>query len=190
MIKIVSGTAKGTILETPSGQEMRPTSVRARCSLMDSMFPWHGRRVADLCAGSGAMGLEAASRGAAELLFAEKNPKHCRIIENNTAKIKKSGAEFNFKIIRSDILNVASYSRWLSNPDIIFIDPPYAESLALFTAIMKDQDFLEWSGSATLIWELPDERGTAGHFLDIVIPERTINIRRFGSTSFIFVEKS
>lgn len=190
MIKIVSGTAKGTILETPLGQDVRPTSVRARCSLMDSMFPWHGRRVADLCAGSGAIGLEAASRGATDLLFVEKDLKHCRIIENNTIKVQKSGNEFTFKIIRSDILNVASYSRWLPTPDVIFIDPPYAESLTLFTAMMKDQDFLEWSGSATLIWELPDERGTTGHFLNIAVPERTINIRQFGSTSFIFMAKS
>ena len=189
MIKIISGTARGAILETPSSQDIRPTTIRARCSLMDSLSPWHGKRVADICAGSGAVGLEAASRGASDLLFIEKNLKHCQIIENNIAKIQKSGAKANFKVVRSDILNVATYSQSLPTPDIVFIDPPYAESVELFTTLMKNHEFLEWSCSATLIWELPDECGSAGHILDITVPERETSIRRFGSTLFILMKK-
>lgn len=189
MMKIISGMAKGIVLETPRGLEVRPTAVRARGSLMDSIFDWDGLRIADLCAGSGAVGLEAASRGAAEVLFVENNSAHCRIIENNAGKIIKSGAHFDYKIIRADILNPLSYTFYMPVPDIIFADPPYHESLRLFTALMGNSDFKKWSMTATLIWELPDQKGCSGMFLTAAPSERPIRIRSMGSASFIFVDK-
>ena len=74
-MEITAGTALGLKLgDLPDGHEVRPTSVRARRAFFDSIGSIAGKTFADLFAGSGCMGLEAASRGASTVIFAEENP--------------------------------------------------------------------------------------------------------------------
>ena len=68
-MEIISGLARGVQLTVPPGETVRPTAARARKALFDSLGDLAGTRVADLCAGAGGLGLEAASRGAAEAVF-------------------------------------------------------------------------------------------------------------------------
>jgi 16S rRNA (guanine966-N2)-methyltransferase len=187
-MKIVSGTARGIELLAPPGLEVRPTSVRARCALMDSLRDFAGRRVADLCAGSGGIGLEAASRGAAAALFVEVNRRHCRFLEDNIAKVRKAGAEFESHVICGSILDCHSYSRYLSAPDLIFADPPYAESAELWRSLCASTEFQEWAQHAKIVWELPDTPGSAGLFLSCPLPGREGRVRRLGPASFFMVD--
>lgn len=187
-MKIVSGTARGIPLQAPPGLEVRPTSVRARCALMDSLRDFAGRKVVDLCAGSGGIGLEAASRGAAEVLFVEANRRHCRFIEENIAGIRKAGVEFEAKVVCSDILDCRNYISRMDAPDLIFADPPYAESAELWSSLCGRPEFQEWARSAKIVWELPDVPGSAGLFLNCRIPGREGRVRRLGSASFFIVD--
>ncbi len=187
-MKIVSGMARGIMLQAPSGLEVRPTSVRARCALMDSLRDFTGLRVADLCAGSGGIGLETASRGAAEVLFVEANFHHCSFIKSNIEKVRKTGAQFESEVVCSDILDCGNYISRLPEPDLIFADPPYAESAGLFTALWAKPEFREWARNARVVWELPDSPGAAGAFLNYTIPERAGRVRRLGSALFFIVD--
>ncbi len=187
-MEIVSGKARGIKLQAPPGLEVRPTSVRARRSLMDSLRDFDGLHVVDLCAGSGGVGLEAASRGAAQVLFVEANFRHCKFIEENIARVRKTGAEFDAKVVRGDILDCPSYMFQMASPDLIFADPPYADSAELFAALCAKPEFLEWAAQAKIVWELPDAPGSAGAFLICKIPGRTGKVRRLGSASFFIVD--
>ena len=71
-MEITGGIAKGVTVKVPSGVEVRPTSVRSRRALFDMLGDLSGKRFCDLFAGSGAVGIEAASRGAAHVLLVEK----------------------------------------------------------------------------------------------------------------------
>jgi len=88
-MEIISGFAKNVQLKTPRSFNVRPTTIRARCALFDSLGSFEGLKVLDLFAGSGAMGLEAASRGASEVTLVESAPEHCRFIRTNVEKVEQ-----------------------------------------------------------------------------------------------------
>ena len=129
-MRIVAGAWRGRRLIAPTGTTTRPTSDRARQALFDMLLhaPWGGRaviegaRVLDLFAGTGAMGLEALSRGAAHAWFVERDRAALAALHANIAAC---GAE-----TRSDVAAVDAL-RLPSGPacDVIFLDPPYAAGL-------------------------------------------------------------
>ena len=165
MLKIIAGSARGIRLETPENRAMRPTSGKGREALFSSLGPIAGLTFADVFAGSGAVGLEAASRGAARVIFVEENAAHCRMIGRNAARVRRAGAEF-----RDDILGRGfspALLCMLPAADIWFFDPPYAESARFFAMLEAAAlDAPCFRPGALLIWELPDTaeamRGFAG----------------------------
>ena len=92
-MRIIGGKAARLELTVPLGIAVRPTTGRAREALFNSLGDFTGAIVYDLCAGSGAMGLEAASRGAAHVVMVEADTTHCRVIENNIAKVRNCGVD-------------------------------------------------------------------------------------------------
>ncbi|MBR2364703.1 MAG: RsmD family RNA methyltransferase, partial [Lentisphaeria bacterium] len=88
-MEIAGGIARGTVLEVPGGMDVRPTSIRARRALFDSLGDLSGKRVCDLFAGSGALGLEAVSRGAAGLVSVEAAPSSIAVIRKNMQNVAK-----------------------------------------------------------------------------------------------------
>src|SRR5687768_3755169 len=95
MTRIIAGSAGGRRLTVPPGRGTRPTSDRAREGIfltLDSLYGLHGARVMDLYAGSGAIGLEALSRGAAEAMLVESDPKAVRTIKANIQSLGLEGA--------------------------------------------------------------------------------------------------
>lgn len=180
-MEIISGSARGLKLTVPPGELVRPTASRARKALFDSLGDFSGVRAADLCAGSGGLGLEAASRGAAEILFVEKEIRHCQCLERNIAAVAKTGAAARMEIRNCDILDAA---RWCSGMfDVIFADPPYAASAGLFSALLKDHGALLKKTGALLVWEIPDIPGSKGSFMR---PEG--RFRKFGATEFLLLD--
>src|SRR5215831_6410671 len=97
MTRIIAGAARGRRLAVPKGTATRPTSDRAREGLFATVTairgPLHGARVLDLFAGSGAIGLEALSRGAARVVFVESDPRAARVIRANLAAVDLPGGE-------------------------------------------------------------------------------------------------
>ncbi len=123
MMRIITGSARGVRLETLPGNETRPTSERVKAAIFSSLqFVIEGRRVLDLFAGSGQMGLEALSRGAVSVTFADSNQEAMAIVKQNA---KKTGFFEKGRYLCADYRNVirkAGDDRY----DLIFIDPPYA----------------------------------------------------------------
>lgn len=123
MLKITSGVYRGRIIQSLEGLETRPTTERLRQAWLNCLqMGLHDSRVLDLFSGSGALGLEALSRGAAFVVFVESNPKAAALIQQN---IKTLGVQDQAKIIIKKIeLALPELSK--EPPfDFIFMDPPY-----------------------------------------------------------------
>lgn len=131
-MRIVAGRHKGRKLVPPEGDAIRPTADRARQALFNILgSPAHatddgplprGMAVLDAFAGSGALGLEALSRGAARVVFIDRDPAACRLIERNLATLGERGA-----VLRRDATRpgAAPFACGLA-----FLDPPYGSALA------------------------------------------------------------
>lgn len=183
-MQIIAGKARGVELETAPSLEVRPTLARARKALFDSMGDWSGGVVLDLCAGSGALGLEAASRGAAEVLMVENNPRHVDVLKRNILKIEKCSVDAKMEVLQGSLLNTKKIFSMISEPDVIFADPPYEESAEFFETLLNDEIFVENAANSIIIWEIPDIPGSAGKFMKKEYFDE-FTIRKFGPTMFL-----
>jgi 16S rRNA (guanine966-N2)-methyltransferase len=124
-VRIIAGRWRGTRLPVPELDGLRPSGDRARETLFNWLQPHlRGSRCADLFAGSGVLGLEAASRGAGRVVLVERAAEAARSIEETLARIGAESAE----LVRSDAI------AWLrscapESLDIVFIDPPFGSGL-------------------------------------------------------------
>jgi len=117
-VRVIAGTHRGRRIVAPKGDETRPTSDRVRENAFNLIGPVDDAEVLDLFAGSGAMGLEALSRGAARAVFVERDPDAARVIERNLDKLRLRGT-----VLRRDAVSVlASETR---KYDLVLVDPPY-----------------------------------------------------------------
>lgn len=121
-IRIIAGTLKGRRLKTPDWPGLRPTSDRLRETLFNVLGQHlDGQRVLDGFAGTGAVGIEALSRGAADVTFVERDPRAATLIAENLAHC---GVKDRYAIIRVDFAR-ASERLHGARFDLIFLDPPY-----------------------------------------------------------------
>lgn len=126
LIRVIAGTAKGRKLETPSWEGLRPTSDRLRETLFNILAPRiGGARVLDGYAGTGALGIESLSRGAAHVTFVERDARAVRLIEANLARAAVDAAG-GYDVIRAGFIEAASDH---GGPpfDLILLDPPYGD---------------------------------------------------------------
>jgi 16S rRNA (guanine966-N2)-methyltransferase len=136
-VRIIAGSWRGRTIEAPPGHSTRPTADRVRETLFSMLASRLGSfedlRVADLFAGSGALGLEALSRGAASATFVETDSAAAAVLRRNIAKL---GA--NASVIAGSALSLPR-----SQPfDLIFADPPYGEGAG--TAVVRSVDRAGW----------------------------------------------
>ena len=124
-MRIITGQARGRRLQTLPGEDTRPTAERVKEALFSALqFEIEGRRILDLFAGSGQLGIEALSRGAQGGVFVDRNPEAVEIIRQN---LKAAGLTANTQVLCQD---AASYlTRHGARFDIAFLDPPYASGL-------------------------------------------------------------
>jgi 16S rRNA (guanine966-N2)-methyltransferase len=122
-MRIIAGSRRGHTIYAPKGLDTRPTSDRVRENVFNIVAPWvEGARVLDLYAGSGAMGLEALSRGAEAAVFVESDAEALRAIERNLEKLRLTGA----RIVRGDAsTGLAQESTAGRKYDLVLADPPY-----------------------------------------------------------------
>ena len=123
-MRIIAGEHKGARIFAPPGRDTRPTSDRVRENVFNIVAPWvEEARVLDLYAGSGAMGLEALSRGAASAVFVEADPDAVRAIERNLDKLRLRGAT----LVRLDATAALAQEAAAGRKyDLVLVDPPYA----------------------------------------------------------------
>ncbi len=123
MMRIITGRARGIRLETLEGEMTRPTTERAKEAIFSRLqFEVEGRRVLDLFAGSGQMGLEAVSRGAAHAVLVDQSKEAITIIRKNAERTKLSD---DCTIVCADFAEFLRQRRGKEPFDLVFIDPPY-----------------------------------------------------------------
>ena len=133
-MRIIAGSNKGARIFAPAGHDTRPTSDRAREAAFNLIGPVDGASVLDLFAGSGAMGLEALSRGAASAVFVENDREACRAIDRNLDKLGLTGA----RVIQQDAFRaLAAEAAAGHRYDLVLVDPPYEMFSSLQNGLSK-----------------------------------------------------
>jgi len=187
-LRIVSGEFRGKLLKAPAGQATRPTSDRARQAVFNILehAPWskgvRGARVIDLFAGSGALGLEALSRGAAFCLFVETDEAARGAIRDN---VEAMGLFGQTRVHRRDATDLG-VRPGADGPafDLAFLDPPYAKGLgeAALTRLAAGG----WlSAGATVVFE----RGSDEARFEVAGYE-ALDVRKYGAATVHFLRFS
>jgi 16S rRNA (guanine(966)-N(2))-methyltransferase RsmD len=128
VLRIITGTAKGKALKTLVGEATRPTSERIKEAVFSSIqFDIEGRRVLDLFAGCGQLGLEALSRGAENVMFIDSSREAMEIVKANATA---TGFFGKCRYLVSDWRNYIRKASGKDKFDLVFIDPPYAMECA------------------------------------------------------------
>lgn len=174
-MRIIAGIARGRRLVVPAGDAVRPTGDRVREALFASLMPHlPGASVLDAFAGSGALGLEARSRGAAEVTFIERDRRSLVALEKNVASVGLDG----MRIVRGDVLALVRRGAVAGEPfDLVLLDPPYAlegESLAALLA-----DLVRTLAPDALVVVERASASPVPHWPDALRPDEP---RRYGST--------
>ncbi|NJC64153.1 16S rRNA (guanine(966)-N(2))-methyltransferase RsmD [Planosporangium flavigriseum] len=186
MSRIVAGILGGRRLTMPPGRGTRPTSDRVREALfsaLDTMVDLSGARVADLYAGSGAVGLEAASRGAAHVLLVEADPRAARTARENVATLGMR-----------DVARVAAakVEQMLTNPpdepfDVIFADPPYSLPDDAIDAMLTKLVQNGWLAEEAVVVVERSTRDAPVQWVEGITGERS---RRYGETTLWYGRRS
>ena len=183
-MRIISGKAKGTNLYTLKGNQTRPTTDRAK----EALFNIIGTDIVectflDLFAGSGAVGLEAASRGAKKVILADKSFDAINIIKKN---IQKTHLENETTVYKLDCELVLK-TKIKEKQDYIFLDPPYKSDLLYKTIqIILKNDLLNENGIIIAETDRLEEIEEELKKIKVSI----LDVRRYGRNQFIFLKKS
>lgn len=184
-MRIVGGQFRGRAIKAPEGRDTRPTSDRARESLFNVLAhaEWspgvEGRRVLDLFAGSGALGLEAMSRGAAFALFVETDAAARGAIRDNIEALGLFGVT---RIHRRDATDLGPRPAGLGEPfDLVFLDPPYHKGLAERAIAALDSGWV--TPDALLVLECAADEAPA------VPGFETLDERAYGAAKVMFLRR-
>ncbi|MET7886838.1 16S rRNA (guanine(966)-N(2))-methyltransferase RsmD [Streptomyces avermitilis] len=182
MTRVIAGRAGGRRLAVPPGNGTRPTSDRAREGLFSTWQallggPLDGERVLDLYAGSGAVGLEALSRGAGHTLLVEADARAARTVRENVKSLGLPGAEVRVGKAEQIVQTAASADPY----DIVFLDPPYAVSDDDLREILLTLRSGGWLAGEALVTVERSTRGGEFRWPDGFDPIRS---RRYGEGTF------
>lgn len=183
-MRVIAGKAKGHPLQVPKSSPLRPTTGLVRGALFSILegIPGEWKRVLDLYAGTGALGIEALSRGAGWVDFVEREPRSCAIIRQN---LKKTGFEGQARVYCSGVEQALTF---LPGPyNLVFLDPPYAspsleerlKELSLSPLVEKDTTVVALHSSMLPLKQtyeglhLLKERRHGGTSISIFQEERT-----------------
>ncbi|MFE1250008.1 16S rRNA (guanine(966)-N(2))-methyltransferase RsmD [Streptomyces sp. NPDC058735] len=181
MTRVIAGTAGGRRLAVPPGNGTRPTSDRAREGLFSTWQsllggPLDGERVLDLYAGSGAVGLEALSRGASHTLLVETDARAARVIRENVKSLGLPGAE-----VRAGKAEQIIQSAPAAPYDLAFLDPPYRVTDHDLREILLTLRSEGWLAEEALVTVERSTRGGEFRWPEGFEPLRS---RRYGEGTF------
>ncbi len=186
MSRIVAGTHGGRRLATPPGQGTRPTSDRVREALfstLEALTDLSGARFADLYAGSGAVGLEAVSRGASEVLLVESDPRAARTVRDNIAALGVGAA---VRLVTSRVEQVLAGTADAPY-DVVFADPPYDLDATGVTVLLTALAGPGWLAPGAVV---AVERASRSGPVEWVAPITAERVRRYGETTVWYGRRS
>lgn len=181
-MRVIAGTYRGRVLKSPPDNKTRPTSDRLRETLFNILTPRINdeTRFLDLCAGTGAIGIEALSRGAAFVSFVDRSKKSCALIEENLDKL--AVPESQTEILNHEARNFTAREHKLGW-DIAFFDPPYESDYSLVLHDFGHKTDLLNEGGVLVV-----EHHTKKQIPDEVGALRRWRILKQGETSLSFYE--
>jgi len=178
---VIAGQAGGRRLAVPVGRDTRPTSDRAReglfATISSMLGPLDGMRVLDLYAGSGAIGLEALSRGAGHVLLVESGARAARVIAQNIEAIGLSGAVLAAERVERVLARGPQHGPY----DVVFADPPYALADAEVARVLSLLAGHGWLAPGALVIVERATRSGPVNWPDGFVPDRA---RRYGEATF------
>lgn len=149
-MRVITGTARGRKLKEPAGMDIRPTSDNVKEAIFSIIqFDIEGRRCLDLFAGTGQLGIEALSRGAASVTFVDENREAIKLIRENLDRCKMTG-----EVVQTEGVGFIGRN---GKYDIIFLDPPYDTGL-LESALEKIVKFDILNDGGIIICESRQEK--------------------------------
>lgn len=183
-MRIISGVYGGRLIKSPSDNRTRPTSDRLRETLFNVLAPQINdeTRFLDLCAGTGAIGIEALSRGAAFATFVDRSKRSCAIIEENLDKLAIPESQTEILGLDADNFTGRKHENgW----DIAFFDPPYESDYSIVLHEFSYNRSLLRDGGVLIV----------EHWTKKTIPDAVGELRRWrllkqGETSLSFYERS
>ena len=181
-MRVIAGSAGGIRLDVPK-TDVRPTMDRVKAAIFSSLGDRViGAKVLDLFAGTGALGIEALSRGAAMATFVEENRDAVRTIECNLARAKATG-----QVRQSDVLRFLSGAGPKLQFDIIFADPPYDETKSgdTWTRLLLHDECLPKLLASEGVFVLEKRPGEA---LPVGVKWRIARQKKYGATEVLFLE--
>lgn len=185
VMRVIAGSARGVRLAAPDGLQTRPTADRVKealFSIIASRFAIADARVLDICAGTGSLGIEALSRGAAFCSFIEQDRKVAKILERNLATTAFT-AESEC-IVLDALKGLQLLSRQGKHFDLVFFDPPYAAGL--YDAVAQALNTLTLlSDQAVLVMECSSKMPLAERYGILVRNDRRV----YGDTALEFFVK-
>ncbi|HEX5596212.1 MAG TPA: 16S rRNA (guanine(966)-N(2))-methyltransferase RsmD [Micromonosporaceae bacterium] len=187
MTRIVAGRLGGRRIVAPPGERTRPTSDRVREALfssLETMTDLAGARFADLYAGSGAVGLEAYSRGAAQVLLVESDARSARIIRENLAALRAAPAA---RLVAAKVAQVLSTAPEGGPYDIVFADPPYDVPDREVTSVLAALADGGWLADRAVVVVERATRSGPVTWVDDITEERS---RRYGETTLWYGRRS
>jgi 16S rRNA (guanine966-N2)-methyltransferase len=183
MSRVIAGVAGGRRLVVPVGGATRPTSDRAREGLFSTLTSLRGSldgaSFLDLYAGSGAVGLEAASRGATRVLMVERDPKALRAVRANIDTLALPGVELRGEPVERALAAVATAAY-----DVVFLDPPYTDPVDTVLEQLADGG---WLAEDAVICVERASRGGAPAWPAGIEPLRS---RRYGEATLWYGRRS
>ena len=183
-MRVIAGRSKGRLLKIRERKHVRPTASKVKEALFAILADQiTGARVLDLFAGTGAVGIEALSRGADSVDLVEQDPVSLRVLEEN---LKRCGFASRAKIHRGNVFRFLRQTNSSTRPfEIVFLDPPYhAKSLKNLLPLLSRGAMITKSGNIII-----------EHFHKVTLPDQIGHLRRFrfqryGDTILSFYEKT
>jgi 16S rRNA (guanine966-N2)-methyltransferase len=191
MTRIIAGAHGGRRLSAPPGAQTRPTSDRVReafFSALETMADLDGARFADLYAGSGAVGLEALSRGATFALLVEADARAARVIRDNIVALKAGASA---RLVTGKVAQVVALPPEGGPFDVVFADPPYAvpdDEVTELQRALVDNGWL--APDAVLVLERSTRTAVRGEPLSWVEGITADRSRRYGETTLWYGRRS
>lgn len=183
-MRIIAGEYRGRVIKSPTDSRTRPTSDRLRETLFNILAPQiEGARFLDLCSGSGAIGMEAISRGAKHVTFVDRSRKACALIEENLDLLAVPEEATDIQALPAEnFVGREAKNGW----DIVFYDPPYESdyALVLFEFGTHENTLLNTDGVFIA------EHHTKNKLPDLAGELRRWRILKQGETSLSFYERN
>ena len=176
-MRVITGTARGRKLLEPDGMAVRPTTDMVKEAMFNIVqFDIEGRRVLDLFAGTGQLGIEALSRGAAECVFVDESPKSVKLVRTNLERCALRG-----RVEQADSIG---FLRQGGKFDLIFLDPPYdSDLLEKALEVIQNVDILNDGG--IIVCESRREKSMP----ELSAPYRKTLSRRYGKVCLTVYKK-